>query len=402
MFSLPINKSVLSKIVRCNDDTILFSHKIRESIDSGSSISTKNCKGDNFVVFKDSKKWITNFINEYDGTLDDIVLAYTNKRCDEINRYIRTTIYGEKACQTYIENDIIVFNNFYKISDINLKLVNPSYYSISPVQDYEHKKDCLANSDVFYTSSKAIVSHCEMIKLKIPMFPIKSLFNINKKLDMNFTDVKPDTFTEGKDCPICFDEIKINDAVETGCSHSFCRKCIKTWLEQNDLCPYCRMKISDTKIIFNDDEHLTTLINKFIDLSHNQVYDVWVMDIRGEKRHGTIYVVSESNKQPFQEAIKQIKISITQIKDYLSSKKNISTRKLFIITRLWEYFYYSFIDIFADISYGYCITIHKSQGSTFKDVFVDCKNILNFNKSESLNCLYTAITRASSTLKILI
>ena len=29
------------------------------------------------------------------------------------------------------------------------------------------------------------------------------------------------------------------------------------------------------------------------------------------------------------------------------------------------------IDKFADISYGYCITTHKSQGSTFSNIYVD-------------------------------
>ena len=75
-----------------------------------------------------------------------------------------------------------------------------------------------------------------------------------------------------------------------------------------------------------------------------------------------------------------------------------------LIESIWICFYESLIDIFADISYGYCITTHKSQGSTFSNVYVDMNNIIlkNQNHEESYRCLYTAITRTSEKLNILI
>ena len=71
---------------------------------------------------------------------------------------------------------------------------------------------------------------------------------------------------------------------------------------------------------------------------------------------------------------------------------------------IWCYLYESLIDLFADISYGYCITTHKSQGSTFTNIYVDMNNIIlkNQNQEESYRCLYTAITRTSQKLNILI
>ena len=70
---------------------------------------------------------------------------------------------------------------------------------------------------------------------------------------------------------------------------------------------------------------------------------------------------------------------------------------------LWENFYQRYIDSIADISYGYAITTHKSQGSNYKVIFVDMKNIItnNINQKESYRCLYTAITRTSKYLNIL-
>jgi hypothetical protein len=402
VFKLSVDKSVLSKIVRCNDNVITFAARIRDSIDTGKNISTKGCKGDNLVTFKDSKLWLDDYINQFEVTANNILLAYTNYRCEEINKYIRKTIYGTKAKQTFIQNEIIVFNNFYKVNTIQLHSLNSDILAITPIQDSEAIKEANDNSVVFYTSHKAIVVSCHEIKLMIPTFPLEALFNINKKLDMNFSSVKPDTFQESKDCPICFDKIRDIDMVETGCKHIFCQKCIKLWLEQNDLCPYCRMSIVDKKIVFNDDEHLTTLINEFKELSTNQVYNVWRMEIVSGKRSGVIFVPTTLDKQKIEIHIKQLKISILKIKDHLCKNSNISGRKIFIINRLWEYFYYSFIDIFADISYGYCITVHKSQGSTFDNVYVDSKNILSFKNKDTLNCLYTAVTRASKVLSLLV
>jgi len=57
--------------------------------------------------------------------------------------------------------------------------------------------------------------------------------------------------------------------------------------------------------------------------------------------------------------------------------------------------------LFADLSYAYCLTIHKSQGSTFQNVFVDVPNALrNRNIRERNQLLYVAVTRAAQRLFI--
>lgn len=57
---------------------------------------------------------------------------------------------------------------------------------------------------------------------------------------------------------------------------------------------------------------------------------------------------------------------------------------------------YFFVEQFADITYNHAITVHKSQGSTYKQVVLNIGNI-NFNKNaeEKQRLLYTGITRAS-------
>jgi exodeoxyribonuclease-5 len=52
--------------------------------------------------------------------------------------------------------------------------------------------------------------------------------------------------------------------------------------------------------------------------------------------------------------------------------------------------------LFHDLSYAYCLTIHKAQGSTFQNVFVDVPNALrNRNIRERNQLLYVAVTRAA-------
>ena len=61
--------------------------------------------------------------------------------------------------------------------------------------------------------------------------------------------------------------------------------------------------------------------------------------------------------------------------------------------------YYDFKEGFADMKYNHAITVHKSQGSTYKQAIVNIKNIgLNKNKTERTRLLYTAVTRASKLL----
>lgn len=58
-----------------------------------------------------------------------------------------------------------------------------------------------------------------------------------------------------------------------------------------------------------------------------------------------------------------------------------------------------FINTFADLKYNHAMTVHKSQGSTFKQTIVDIGNVkLNRNKIELERLLYTAVTRTSELL----
>ena len=61
--------------------------------------------------------------------------------------------------------------------------------------------------------------------------------------------------------------------------------------------------------------------------------------------------------------------------------------------QLWAKFW-GFKELFADIRYCYCITVHRSQGSTYDRVFVDVKDILrNKKRQERQRLIYVGFSR---------
>ena len=69
-------------------------------------------------------------------------------------------------------------------------------------------------------------------------------------------------------------------------------------------------------------------------------------------------------------------------------------------TKKWHLFW-KLKEAFNNIAYGYALTAHRSQGSTFERVFVDAGDIeLNRKISERVSCLYVACSRASKELFI--
>ncbi|MEL6551930.1 MAG: AAA family ATPase [Cyanobacteria bacterium J06621_11] len=61
--------------------------------------------------------------------------------------------------------------------------------------------------------------------------------------------------------------------------------------------------------------------------------------------------------------------------------------------------FWDYKELFHDLSYAYALTVHKSQGSTFQDVFVDVPNLMLNRKIIERNQLYyVAFTRAAKRL----
>jgi hypothetical protein len=73
------------------------------------------------------------------------------------------------------------------------------------------------------------------------------------------------------------------------------------------------------------------------------------------------------------------------------------------ITNLWEIYYLIINLIDAPLIFGYSSTIHKSQGSTYRNIFLDINDCscISRNLSDYNKLLYTAVTRSKDMLYIL-
>ena len=58
--------------------------------------------------------------------------------------------------------------------------------------------------------------------------------------------IKPENIIEQNHCPICLNNLKNN--VTLPCGHSYHSECILNWIEKNNTCPICRIKLNWTRV----------------------------------------------------------------------------------------------------------------------------------------------------------
>jgi hypothetical protein len=110
------------------------------------------------------------------------------------------------------------------------------------------------------------------------------------------------------------------------------------------------------------------------------------------------YNLWNTNKNNCFEIIRKFRQTLKN--DFKSQITNIDNK---IIKPLWKEINKIIINPFAIVNYGFAITTHKSQGSTYHNIFVDVDNILNNkNENEAKRCLYTSLTRASNEIHMLL
>lgn len=165
---------------------------------------------------------------------------------------------------------------------------------------------------------------------------------------------------------------------------------------------------------FNDIESKYSQCIKFINKNINRKYPVYKLQIIRLAELSTknespdtyhIYVLKTGAEEIVE---KDKELASTKIKTLRNYYKGVYSDRMKQIDRdiirpLWREWGRRFIDPFASVDYGNCLTSHASQSSTFYNVFVDIDNILlNKSDNEAKRCVYTAITRTSNELHLLI
>ncbi|NJL49392.1 MAG: AAA family ATPase [Leptolyngbyaceae cyanobacterium SM2_5_2] len=105
-------------------------------------------------------------------------------------------------------------------------------------------------------------------------------------------------------------------------------------------------------------------------------WPIWILEVETEEgEYKTLRVLHESGQTEFKAKL-----------DFLAKEKRWM--------EFWE-----LQQRFHDVDYAYSLTIHKSQGSTFQDVFVDVPSMqVNRNIVERNQLCYVAFTRAAKRL----
>jgi thymidine kinase len=389
VFSLKIPKYKLSNIVRSSGNMMELSNQVRGLVLKNGNISLKKLADSKLQLYNDKEEWINKYISQVSKLFKKlkknnkvieqakmpIMLTYTNKKCNDINKKVRNVLFNNPK-DKYVEGDIIVFNTFY---------------------------DLPTNKNKYYTSEQTYIKNVVIEDYHIKKLKPFDIINIRKRIkDLNITseDVVTDYKGDEDTCSICLEEKKPDNLQKTICEHLFCKKCFKAWFTISETCPLCRMDFKDMKLKFNGDNKLTTMIDNLCNFNSDKHYKIWLL-ING--KDDIIMCIHEDSIEKHKKDLEEVKLMLLKIKRHIDKKyKHDMAFMNSVLTRLWDFYYFQFVDQFADIIYGYAITTHKSQGSTYKNVYVEMSDIIsnNPNDKNSHQCLYTAVTRASNKIKI--
>jgi ribulose bisphosphate carboxylase small subunit len=141
----------------------------------------------------------------------------------------------------------------------------------------------------------------------------------------------------------------------------------------------------------------------------NVKFTCWILKVNkfGEEidNNMTIIVIDDTASEKYEEHKNKSALAIKNFSRQLLNQYRAAPKQIekLIIKPLWKQWNKIFVESFACVSYGYSITCHKGQGSSFENTFIDLDDILqNQKQTEARKCAYTAVTRTSNELNILI
>jgi hypothetical protein len=375
IFNKKIKTLTLEKIIRTNSQNIMeLSNAHRKWIASNEDKDIPDLlkykdipdlskyKDKNIIMYPQQllEKWLDKFvdylksqsdktdivINSMNNMNNNIILTWTNKKCNKYNDYVRHKMFNKKELDKYEIGEILIFNDFHRILEV-----------LSVEIEGEKKEDTKIIS--FYTSEQI-----KLYSIKQDKFQFERIKNL-KSLDLpeNISDKFIKTIT-------LINKVLINTNLD---------------------------------IYYMEVQKISELKNENV-----PVYKILCIHNKSEIEYNKL-------KEYFEEQMIKLKNFCYKMIEELETPKNMDNSSFNMIksdylsiiekkiNRIWKDWQGNVIDRFAQLNYGYSITVHKSQGSTFKNVFIDIRDIFsNYNQSEKLKCLYTAITRSSHSLELLL
>jgi hypothetical protein len=330
--------------------------------------------------FVDREQWLHCYVALFQHNLKQdsdrnqgapIIVCYTNAECDSLNRECRDLIFDHPT-ETYVRNELLVFRNCYRVRRLK---TNDSGVKIS-------------YSVSFFTSEPVLVIDSSQSELTLPSFTWKMVLG---SLD-SFRDGISQWVT--RKAPTQHVDYLIAQLMAI----------VGEWSWKDD-----GITLSTGRTLL--DAHLNGLSKTINRLPRHYWIDTIGLDSQDKIDPNDV------SPEPIQIiAIAQISLDVytaecekirSLIKTLVTSSHHFHMPKLlldYLIQKIWTWYYRIHVWPFAEVAYGYAITTHKSQGSTYTHVFVNISNILGCRKVSSLvrmKSLYTAMTRASRSINLL-
>jgi hypothetical protein len=285
-------------------------------------------------------EWLQKCLEQHEkGKNYNIILTWTNHQTNQYNDYIRSVIHKSAKLDRFMVGDILMLSKFYNMDDGQNSYID---------EDNEKK---------YHTS--------EQIKVLKVEQAIKTIADFSSSLNKKASKLKDSGLYEAK----------YKQSVDT----------INRSTKRNYLC--WKLTVTKNKDFEPDIEEN---VKKKED-TKEEINTIYVIHEKCEKLYNNekLYIQSEIKK-----------LSNILINKFKDKADTINTN---IIKPLVKDFYKYIDEPFALVNYGYAITCHRAQGSTYYNTFVDVDDILkNIKDNESKKCLYTAVSRTSNEVFLLI
>jgi ATP-dependent exoDNAse (exonuclease V) alpha subunit len=186
----------------------------------------------------------------------------------------------------------------------------------------------------------------------------------------------------------------------------------------NFYCKKCRFFVK----IFSSEFKTMEQIQDFADATENINLELYMTNLVAFNMAGSncmtdIPIINTNNEKNnyYLDTMKSIIKNCFEIKKKLSKndqrelnainkeleEEDDSTSSITLSQMMGHYLSHIIKSVYTEVDYGYALTVHKSQGSTYDDVYVEYSNLITNRKEDEKNkLLYTAITRCANKLHV--
>jgi hypothetical protein len=184
------------------------------------------------------------------------------------------------------------------------------------------------------------------------------------------------------------------------------------------LCPKCMFFINKFSSIMNKSCNIADMINATESLELGMYltdlavmtttssyinHDIPILDMLDKYNIDMIAKIRDIIKSSYEVKAPLTKQDISELKtiNKILGEDDNGSKYVTMSQMLGHYMSHVISSNYLEVDYGYAITVHKSQGSTYNDVFIEYSNLAaNKKESEKDKLLYTAITRSAQKLHI--